>query len=74
MKIIREKSWNYTIYENDNGEVYLEVLCGTSALYEIKILLSKDTFEKILKDEQYIDKLVEEIRYSPHKFLSKKLI
>lgn len=51
----------------------LEVVCGGAAVFELKIALNSEEIDNYLSHEEiYIDKLTEEIRNSPGKYLDRK--
>lgn len=70
MKILFKKDWDYTVYEED-GKVYLEVLCGSSALFEVKVLLPDEEKSKMDKDPLFIEELSKKIRNNPSNYVKK---
>jgi len=70
MKVLIKKDWEYTVYEED-GKVYLEVLCGSSALFEVKIMLSEEEKEKIATEPLFINELSKKVRNNPDNYLKK---
>lgn len=69
MDIILQKKWNYSL-SKDGSDLYLSVLLGSVGMYEINIKLNDDeTTEFNQKGEEYIDKLSEEIKNQPSKWI-----
>ena len=46
----------------DNGNLYIEVLCGTSSMFEIKKVLSEEDKNQIKSNAAYFDELANQIR------------
>jgi hypothetical protein len=67
MKILEKKDWDYILYEEEN-DIYIEVLCGTVGVFEVKVKLSENDKNTMKKDPDFINKLAEEIRLDPHGF------
>lgn len=62
MKLIINKDYNYILF-HFNNKFYLSVICGSGALYEVTIELTKDEEAEYLKSgESFIDKLATEIQ------------
>lgn len=62
MKLIINKDYNYSLFPFNN-KFYLSVICGSVALYEVTIELTKDEEAEYLKSgESFIDKLAAEIQ------------
>ncbi len=73
MKVLLKKDWCYTLHSN-NEEYLLEVICGTVALYEIKISLNREEIEKFLSHgEPYIIELAEDISKKPTVYLKRSI-
>lgn len=68
MNTLLSKSWQYTLYEKE-GNLFLEVVCGTVAVFTVTIQLN-EAEKEIYSDvgESYIDVLASEIAYSPNSF------
>ncbi len=68
MNTLLSKSWQYTLYEKE-GNLFLEVVCGTVAVFTITIQLNEEEKENYTSiGESYIDVLASEIAYSPNGF------
>lgn len=73
MKVLLEKDWCYTLYSN-NESYRLEVICGSIALYELKILLNQKEIEKFLNHgESYIIELAEDISKNSISYLKRSI-
>ncbi len=58
----------YSLEHDDSGFV-LSILCGSLAMYEVKIKLTEeeiDTYEK--QGKKFLDLLANEISHSPNRF------
>ena len=68
MKEILKKSWNYTLFEN-NEFYFLCVVCGGVAMFEINIKLTQDEKTEYEKSgESFIDNLARDIQNYPSKY------
>ena len=73
MKELIRKQWDYILFEK-SLVLYLKVLCGSVAIYEIIIKLNDDEKQKYIeKGEIYIDKLAKKIQYSPSNFSDRNI-
>ena len=67
MKVITKKDWNYIIFEEEDKK-YISVVCGVSAIFEIKIELSQDEISKLNGNMKYFDELAEKVRSNPDNY------
>ena len=68
MKEIARKDWDYVLFQSDESYV-LEVVCGTSATYEVVIVLNRGETKRYQKEgDRFIESLAAEIRRSPTVF------
>lgn len=67
MKELIKKN-DYSLYEDDNGELFIEVVCGSIGLYEVKIKLLQDEVIKYNSDHKYLDGLAYLISQHPDKY------
>lgn len=73
MQALIKKNWEYILYK-DNQKYLLEVICGSVAMFELKITLNNDEVDGYLTHGKiYIDQLAEKIRNSPSKYLHRKI-
>lgn len=73
MKTLLKKDWNYTLIEKDET-LYLNVLCGSSAMFELKIQLNENELKAFLeKGEVYINSLVKKIQNSPSEYTKRAI-
>jgi len=72
LKQIAEKKWVYTLYQSDDGYI-LSVLCGSSAMYQLNIPLSKNESDKAIGDADYLNELVKDIQQHPKKYASRSI-
>jgi len=66
--ILIKKDWDYTLYKKNN-QYFLEVICGSVALFEIKIQLNEEEISNYLeKGEVYIEEMARTIQENPSKW------
>jgi len=73
MRKILEKSWTYTLYQ-DEEDYFLEAVCGSVGIFELAIRLNDE--EKKLFSEQgeaFISSLAQKISDSPQAFQDRKV-
>lgn len=69
MKELIKKDWEYTLSQDNKGDLILVVLCGSVALYEVNIKLEKDEEAEFNKDgATFLEKLVEDVRTNTSKY------
>jgi len=68
MKVVRTVQWEYTLIEGDGEERFIDVLCGTSAMFPRRVVLRPDEYASALGDEAYARELTLAIRRNPSKF------
>ena len=72
MKTIFTKRWNYSLQENEKGELIISVLCGTVGIFEREIILSKIEKKNVNKyGEIFLDKLANDIRNNPDNYIER---
>jgi hypothetical protein len=73
MKILSQKQWDYELFGKDE-QLYLSVLCGSSALFELQVKLNPSEENKYRTEgEKYIVELAEQIRSKPEDWISRKI-
>ena len=65
MKLISQKSWDYSLYQDDE-RYYLSMLCGSVAMYGIAIELTEDEIVRV--NEGGLSGLVESVRMRPQAY------
>lgn len=71
---IIKKDWDYNFYIEE-GKYILSVICGSVALYEVKIQLNLKEIEAFNEEGiSYIIKLAKKIQYSPSKFTHRNIM
>ena len=74
MKELAKESWNYTLSENESGDLIFNVVSGSVGLYEIKIRLTQDEASCYKKEgNTYLANLANEIRSDESRFNSRKI-
>lgn len=63
MRELTKSAWNYTLFDNEQGDFLFTVLCGSVGLYEISIRLTPAETAQYEKDgTTYLDTLADTIR------------
>ncbi|UFH54369.1 hypothetical protein [Spirosoma sp. KNUC1025] len=74
MKELAKEGWNYSLSENDSGELLFTVVSGSVGLYEISLLLTADEIDRYKKEgNTYLANLANEIRTHEPDFASRKI-
>ena len=73
MECLEKENWCYRLLRDDE-KYYLEVLCGSVALYEICVQLSKSEINEYIKyGKIFCTKKAEEVRKNPQNFINMKI-
>lgn len=74
MRVLYENPYFYTVSTDDEtGEYFLEVVCGTTAVFLFRIKLRKNEIEKFLANETALEPLALQIMDAPDSFLRRKI-
>jgi hypothetical protein len=57
----RDPYWMYSLYRSEEGELYIETVCGSVGLYDIWLRLTDDDVEKYQSNRRYARELVHAI-------------
>lgn len=69
MKKLIEKTWSYILYQTDDNNLILSVVCGTVGLYDVNIQLNDEEKDKFEKDgTEFIDELALDVSSNPPKY------
>lgn len=72
-KYIIKKDWDYSFHKYKNMYI-LSVVCGSVALFEIKIELNKEELKRYKEEgHNYIERLVRDIQFSPSAFSERNI-
>lgn len=72
-EVIFQENWSYTFYKQKD-ELYLSVVCGMSAVFDMTIKLNQHEIKKYQeKGQSFIIILASQIQYNPSAFLSRKI-
>lgn len=67
------QNWFYILYREEEKYI-LSVTCGTSAVFDLEILLDQDEIKSLLeKGEPFVEELAGQIRNDPDAFLHRKI-
>ena len=73
MDCLEKENWCYRLLR-DNENYYLAVLCGSVALYEICVQLSKNEINEYIKyGKTFCNNKAEEVRKNPNNFVNIKI-
>lgn len=74
MEILQEEHYFYTAWRDEKtDEYFLEVLCGTVAVFLIKIKLTKKEIADFRENSESLRVLANRISYSPKDFLPRRI-
>ena len=74
MEILYEEPYFFTLSRNkETGEYFLEVLCGTSAVYTFRIKLTGEDIAKFRRNRGTARDLAYKISDSPNSFLHRRI-
>lgn len=74
MKEILKKDWKYVLYQTEQDNFILSVVCGSIALYDLDFVLNIDEEERFRKEGvEFLDELAEKVNYSPQLFEERKV-
>lgn len=69
MKELVKEAWSFTLYEDDNGKLLLEVMIGSLATYELKYELPPEDVAAYKEEGPgYIKRLVQDIQQHPSNY------
>ncbi|MBK7704872.1 MAG: hypothetical protein IPN69_13430 [Acidobacteria bacterium] len=73
MQVLASEHYFFDAWREDNGECFLEVLCGTVAIYTIKIKLTPEEIAAFERDPSTLRSLADAVSYSPSSFLDRRV-
>ena len=69
MQTLYEKPWSHdVVLDEDTGTYFIDVVCGGSAIYTLRVRLTAQEVEKFLADPTSLETLASQIAYSPNAF------
>jgi hypothetical protein len=72
VKTVYQKPWAYTVLEDWRGRLFMNVLCGGIAMYDVRIELTAEEIEIFRGDPSGLDALATKIAYSPESFAHRR--
>lgn len=74
MKKLYEEPYFYAVlHDEKTNDYFLDVTCGTSAMFEFCIKLNAREVKKFLQKPDALDRLAYEVRDAPGSFLKRKI-
>jgi len=74
LRKIAEENWFYILeHDDETNEYLLDVVCGTVAIYTIKIKLNEDELKEYLADPSSIQVLAYRITDYPNEYLDRRV-
>jgi hypothetical protein len=74
MQILKDEHYFYTLYRDETtDEYFLEVVCGTVAIFLLRIKMNKNEVAQFQKNPESVRVLADRIVYSPDSFLHRRL-
>jgi hypothetical protein len=67
-RILREKSWSYTLSQLPDQSVVLSVLCGTVGMYMLHLPLDAETAATVMGNDKLLEKMADQIREHPDQY------
>jgi hypothetical protein len=67
MNRIKSKDWEYDLFQ-EGDSYFVDVVCGTVALYNRRVTLTSDEARRAETDESYLIELVNSVRRDPSRF------
>lgn len=69
MQTLYEKPWSHdVVLDEDTGAYFIDVVCGGSVIYTLRIRLTAEEVEQFLADPTSLETLASQIAYSPSAF------
>ncbi|VYU71843.1 hypothetical protein [Metakosakonia massiliensis] len=68
MKVIMSEAYSYELVE-DGGKLYINVMCGGSALFEVRIPLSKNKGMELVNDKTKLNDFLTMVRNNPKDYI-----
>ncbi len=73
METLASEHYFFDAWREDNGECFLEVLCGTVAMFTIKVRLSDAEIADFERDRDTLTRLARSIFDDPKRFLDRRV-
>jgi hypothetical protein len=74
MRTLYENPYFYSVLRDEKTSAYfLEVACGTTAVFLFRVKLRKNEIEKFLANETALEPLAYQIMDAPDSFLKRKI-
>lgn len=74
MKRLIDKGWEYILYQTDDNNLILSVVCGTVGLYDVNIQLNDEEKDKFEKDgTEFMDELALDVSSNPPKYRNRHI-
>jgi len=65
-EILRKE--DYSLYEDEKGDLWIEVVCGSIGLYEVRVKLLPEEVEKYKADPEFLEELASLIARNPEEY------
>ena len=74
MQILKDEHYFYTLYRDETtDEYFLEVVCGTVAIFLLRIKLNKEEIAEFRENPESVRVLADRIVYSPRSFTHRRV-
>lgn len=74
MKEVVKKNWEYVLYQTEQSELILSVVCGSVALYDFDFVLDAQEKEQFKEEgSKFLDELAAKVNYNPLAFEHRKV-
>lgn len=72
---IFERDWEYDVLLDDRlGEYFLDVICGSAAMYTVRIRLTSEESESFRRNPMSLDRLAREVAFDPDRFAARRVV
>ena len=74
MQILKDEHYFYTLYRDETtDEYFLEVVCGTVAIFLLRIKLNEEEVTEFRENPESVRVLADRIVYSPRSFAHRRV-
>ena len=74
MKTLYVEPWAYEVLLDEvTGEYFIDVLCGTVGMYNVRLKLTDEEVEAFGVDSTALEYLADRVRYSPQAFADRSV-
>ena len=68
LRKIASQDWEYALLEDEQGEKFMDVVCGTVGLWNRRVRLTPEEYARAIAGGVAVRDLVRKVRNEPHTF------